>query len=157
MTEASLSRFFAVKTTGGWEKTVTSLISTRIVLKKKPIHSILVLESLKGYIFVEADNAQVVSETVSGFKHVKSTVPGMIQFQDIEKFLVTKPVISEVSVNDIVEIVSGPFKGMKAKINRIEAAKSEVTVVLLDAAYQLPVTINANYLKIVEKAKTGAA
>ncbi|MBI4258140.1 MAG: transcription elongation factor Spt5 [Thaumarchaeota archaeon] len=156
MSESSLSKFFAVKTTGGWEKTVTSLISVRIELKKKPIYSILVLENLKGYIFVEADNAQVVGETVSGFKHVKSTVPGMIQFQDIEKFLVTKPIITEVSVNDVVEIVAGPFKGMRAKINRIETAKSEVTIVLLEAAYQLPVTINANYLKIVQKAKAEA-
>jgi len=150
------TRFFAVKTTGGWEKTVTSLISTRIALKKKPIYSILVLETLRGYVFLEANNAQVVGETVSGFKHVKSQVPGMIQFPDLEKFLISKPTILELGVNDIVEIVGGPFKGMRAKINRLEVVHSEVTIVLLDAAYQMPVTIKANYLKLVEKARVAA-
>ncbi len=155
--EGPSARFFAVKTTGGWEKTVTSLISTRIALKKKQIYSIMVLENLKGYVFLEADNAQIVGETVSGFRHVKSQVPGMIGFQDMKKFLVTTPVISEVGVNDVVEIVAGPFKGMRARINRVEPAHSEVTVVLLDADYQFPVTINANYLKIVEKTKVEAS
>jgi transcriptional antiterminator NusG len=56
-------------------------------------------------------------------------------------------------VNDVVEIIAGPFKGMRAKITRIEVARSEVTVLLMDAPYQLPVTVDASYLKIVEKAK----
>jgi len=109
---------------------------------------------MKGYVFLETDNAQVVSEAVSGLKHVRGLVPGMIQYQDIEKFLVTKPVISELKVDDIVEIIAGPFKGMRAKINRIELARSEVTVVLLDAPYQLPVTIDANYLKPSSQTKS---
>jgi transcriptional antiterminator NusG len=81
----------------------------------------------------------------------------MMQFQDIEKFLVTKSMVAELSDSDIVEIVAGPFKTMRAKIVRIETAKQEVTVVLLDTPYQLPVTVDAAYLKIVEKAKPEAA
>ena len=149
------SRFFAVKTTGGQEKTVANFVANRMTMKPREIYSILVLENLKGYVFFEAPNAQVVSESIAGFKHVKSQIQGMIQFQDIERFLVTKSIISELGVNDTVEIVAGPFKGMKAKINRIEPSRSEVTVVLLDAPYQLPVTVDVNYLKLVEKAKIG--
>lgn len=155
MTE--ISRLFAVKTTGRQEKTVANFVATRIQLKKKNVYSILVLENMKGYVFFEADNAQVVGESVTGFKHVKSQVPGIIQFHDIEKFLISKPVISEIGMNDVVEIIAGPFKGMKARVTRIESGKSEVTVILLDVPYQLPVTINANYLKILEKAKAEAA
>ena len=149
-----LSRFFAVKTTGGQEKTVASFVHTRISVKNKNVYSILVIDNLKGYVFFEAPNAHVVSESVSGFKHVRSQVPGMIQFQDMEKFLITKSVIAELEVNDIVEVVAGPFKGMRAKIDRLESSRREVTMVLLDAPYQLPVTVDANYLKMVEKAKT---
>ena len=141
------SRLFAVKTTGGQEKMVADFVANRASSRKLSTYSILVLDNMKGYVFLETDNAQVVSEAVSGLKHVKGLVPGMIQFQDIEKFLITKPIISELKVDDIVEIIAGPFKGMRAKINRIELARSEVTVVLLDAPYQLPVTIDANYLK----------
>ena len=38
---------------------------------------------------------------------------------------------------------------MKATITRLELEKEEATVVLLDAAYHLPVTLDANYLKLV--------
>lgn len=147
------TRIFAVKTTGGQERTVANFVATRVSLRGKQVYSILVLDSLKGYVFVEAGNAQVVGESVAGFKHVKSQIPGMIQFPDIEKFLITKDIIAELGIDDTVEIVAGPFKGMRAKINRIELSRSEVTVILLDAPYQLPVTVDANYLKLVEKAK----
>ena len=55
--------------------------------------------------------------------------------------------MSELSVNQIVEIIGGPFKGMKATVTRIDHDKEEATVILLDAPYQLPVTVDANYLK----------
>ncbi len=146
-------RLFAVKATGGQEKMVADFVANRASKKKLSIYSVLVLDDMKGYVFLETDNAQVVSEAVSGLKHVKGLVPGIMQFQDIEKFLITKPVISELKVDDIIEIIAGPFKGMRAKINRIEMARSEVTVILLDAPYQLPVTIDASYLKPSSKAK----
>lgn len=148
-----LSRFFAVKTTGGQERTVANFMATRLSLKPKRVFSILAVDTSKGYVFVEADNAQVVNELIAGFKHVKGVIPGIVQFPDIEKFLVTKDILAELGVNDIVAVVAGPFKGMRAKINRIELTRSEVTIILLDAPYPLPVTVDANYLKIVEKAK----
>ena len=43
-------------------------------------------------------------------------VPGYIQFADIEKFLVSKSLYPDVGVNDVIDIVAGPFKGMKATI-----------------------------------------
>jgi transcription termination/antitermination protein NusG len=145
-----------VKTTGGQERTVATFVANKAIQKKKPIYSILALDTWKGYVLFEAPNSQVVDESIQGFKHVRSKIPGMMQFQDIEKFLVTKSMVAELSDGDIVEIVAGPFKTMRAKIARIESAKQEVTVVLLDTPYQLPVTVDAAYLKIVEKAKVEA-
>ena len=46
-----------------------------------------------------------------------------------------------------VEVIGGNFKGMKATITRVDHDKEEATVILLDAPYQLPVTVDANYLK----------
>jgi transcriptional antiterminator NusG len=148
------SKLFAVKTTGGQEKIVARLIYNKVFTRKLPIFSILVIDEMKGYVFLEASNAQVISEVISGLKHVKGLVSGMLQYEDIEKFLITKPIISELRIGDIVEIIAGPFKGMKAKINRIELARSEVTVVLLDVPYQLPVTVDASYLKLSQQAKS---
>ena len=157
MSELIRSRIFAVKTTGGQERNVANLVSTRVQVRKKPVASILVLDSLRGYILIEAANANLVGESTAGLRHVKSQIPGIIQFSDVEKFLVTKSVIAELGIGDTVEIVAGPFKGMKAKINRIERARSEVTVILLDAPYQLPVTVDAEFLRITEKASSGAS
>jgi transcription elongation factor SPT5 len=156
LSEQKQSSIYPVKTTGGQERTVATFVANKAMQKKKPIYSILALDTWKGYVLFEAPNSQVVDESIQGFKHVRSKIPGMMQFQDIEKFLVTKSMVAELSDGDIVEIVAGPFKTMRAKISRIESAKQEVTVVLLDTPYQLPVTVDAAYLKIVEKAKTEA-
>ena len=56
-------------------------------------------------------------------------------------------------VEGTVEIIAGPFKGMKATVTRIDREKEEATVILLDASYQLPVTVDANYLKPIHKSK----
>jgi transcription termination/antitermination protein NusG len=156
------TRIFAVKTTGGQEKTVAKFVGDRLEKKKQEgkesqVYSILVLEAQKSYVFFEAPNAQAVSDAISGFKHVKGMVPGYIQFSDIEKFLVDKSIISDVGVGDVVEIVAGPFKGMRAKINRVEPQRSEVTVMLLDAPYQLPVTVDVGFIKIVSRAASATA
>jgi transcriptional antiterminator NusG len=154
------SRFFAVKTTGGQERNVAKFVGNRLERNEtensvisSTIRSIVVIDSLKGYVFFEAPNAQVVSDAISGFKHVKNMIPGIVPYEDIEKFLVTRSIVSEISINDTVEITSGPFKNMKAKISRVEAGRSEVTIMLLDAPYQLPVTIDVNGIRIVEKSK----
>ncbi|HZW56413.1 MAG TPA: transcription elongation factor Spt5 [Nitrososphaerales archaeon] len=162
MSQTLTSRIFAVKTTGGQEKTVAKFVGDRLEKKRQEgkdsqVYSILVLEAQKSYVFFEAPNAQAVSDSISGFKHVKGMVPGYIQFSDIEKFLVEKSIISDIQVNDTIEIVAGPFKGMKAKINRVEPQRSEVTVMLLDAPYQLPVTVDVGFIKIVSRAGSSSS
>ena len=159
MSQTIAPRIFAVKTTGGQEKTVAKFVGDRLEKRKQEgkesqVSAILVLEAQKSYVFFEAPNAQAVSDAISGFKHVKGMVPGYIQFSDIEKFLVEKSIISDVNVNDVIEIVAGPFKGMKARINRVEPQRSEVTVMLLDAPYQLPVTVDVGFIKIVSRASS---
>ncbi len=146
-----------MKTTGGQERTVATFVANKAIQKKKSIYSILALDTWKGYVLFEAPNSQVVDESIQGFKHVRSKIPGMMQYQDIEKFLVTKSMVAELSDGDTVEIVAGPFKTMRAKISRIDQPKQEITVVLLDTPYQMPVTISAAYVKIIEKNKGDTA
>ena len=145
------SKFFAIRTTGGQEHVVAKLLENRVAIKKLDIQSILVLDNLKGYIVIEAADANVVYEVLTGVRHVRGQIRGELQFKDIEGYLIKKPTVTELSVDDTVEITGGPFKGMKAKITRVDYDKQEATVVLLDAPYQLPVTVDANYLKLVQK------
>lgn len=148
MTQEIKSHFFAVRTTGGQEKVVIGLLENRIKLKKINIQSVLLLDNLKGYVIVEAIDANAAFEALQGIRHIRGQLRGELQFKDIEGYLVKKSTVSELAVDKIVEIIGGPFKGMKATVTRIDHEKEEATVILLDAPYQLPVTVDANYLKL---------
>ncbi|TLM98954.1 hypothetical protein FDZ71_16405 [bacterium] len=50
-----------------------------------------------------------------------------------------------------MEIIAGPFKGMQAKVTRVDKAKSEVTLELLDAPYTLPITVHAEQTKLIAR------
>lgn len=152
--EKTPTKIFAVRTTTGQEQNVAKLIAARIELNKIPVKAILVPDTLRGYIFVEAEGPHFVEQAIAGIKHVKSRVPAFVNFSEIEKYIVRKPVIEELSENDVVEVTGGPFKGMRAKITRIDKAKEEVTLELLEATFTLPITVHADYVKLVEKAKT---
>ena len=145
---------FPVKTTGGQERTVAGFVAHRAEQKKMPIYSVLALDTWKGYVLIESATSQAVDEAIQGFKHIRGKIPGMMQFyEDIQKFLVTKSMVAELNQGDTVEIVAGPFKTMRAKITRLEKEKQEVTVVLLDTPYQMPITIDPGYVKLIERAK----
>lgn len=148
---------FAVRTTAGQEKNVANLIAAKTETYKLPIKAILVPEMLKGYVFIEADGPHFVEEAIAGIKHVRSRVPGIVSFSEVERYILVKPVIEELDVEDLVEVVGGPFKGMRAKITRIDRTKEEVTLELLEATFTLPITVHADYVKLVEKAKKGEA
>jgi transcriptional antiterminator NusG len=144
---------FAVRTTSGQEKNCATHIAARVEMGTLPIKAILVPETLKGYLFIEADGPHSVEEAIAGMRHVRSRVPGVVTFPEVERYVVLKPVIEELDANDIVEIVGGPFKGMRAKITRVDKAKEEVTIELLEATFTLPIIVHADYVKLVEKAK----
>jgi len=152
-TEEPTTIIFAVRTTVGQERNVSNLIAGRTEANKIPLRSILVPDTLKGYIFVEANGPHIVEEAIMGIKHVRSRVPGVVSFAEVEKYVVIKPIIEELDVNDVVEVTGGPFKGMKAKITEIDKAKEEVTIELLEATFTLPITVHADYVKITEKAQ----
>jgi transcriptional antiterminator NusG len=148
------SKIFAVKTTTGQEKNVARLVAAKVEMNGIPITAILVPETLKGYVFIEAEGPHLVEEAITGIRHVRSRIPGIVSFSEIERYVVRKPVIEELNENDIVEVTGGPFKGMRAKITRIDKAKGEVILELLEATFTLPITVNSDYVKLVEKAKT---
>ncbi|MEM0057480.1 MAG: transcription elongation factor Spt5 [Candidatus Bathyarchaeia archaeon] len=148
------TKIFAVSVTTGQEKNVAKFVAARVEMYKIPIKAILVPDTVKGYIFVEAESPHFVEQAIAGIKHVKARVQDFASFSEIEKYIVRKPIIEELSENDIVEITGGPFRGMRAKITRIDKAKEEVTLELLEATFTLPITVHADYVKLIEKAKS---
>jgi len=152
--EKGSTAIFAVRTTAGQEKNVANLIAAKVQMGKLPIKAVLVPETLKGYVFVEAEGPHFVEEAIAGIKHVRSRVSGIVSFSEIERHIVVKSVIEELDDDDVVEIISGPFKGMQAKITRLDKTKGEVTLELLEATFTLPITVHADYVKLVKKGKS---
>ena len=146
-------KIFVVKTTTGQEKNVARLIAAKIEMTKIPIKALLVPDVLKGYVFIEANGPHLVEEAIAGVRHVRSRIPGLVSFAEIERYIVRKPIIEDLYEEDVVEITGGPFKTMRAKITRIDKPKGEVTLELLEATFTLPITVHSDYVKLVEKGK----
>ena len=151
--ELSQVKIFAVKTTTGQERNVARLIASKVEMTHIPIKALLVPDTLKGYVFIEADGPHLIEEAIAGVRHVRSRIPGLISFNEIERYIVRKPVKEDLNEDDVVEITGGPFKGMRAKITRLDKSKGEVTLELLEATFTLPITVHSDYVKLVEKAK----
>ena len=149
MSETTNSHLFAIRTTGGQEKVVLRQLETKMRAGELNIQSVLIVDNLKGYVVIEANDPQEMFMAIQGLRHVKGQLRGELEFSEIESYLVKKSTVSELAVDGTVEVIGGPFKGMKATITRVDHDKEEATVVLLDAPYQLPVTVDANYLKPV--------
>jgi transcriptional antiterminator NusG len=135
-------KIFAVKTTTGQERNVARLLASKIDMTKISIKSILV-----------PDGPHLIEEAIAGVRHVRSRIPGLVSFNEIERYIIRKPVIEDLGEDDVVEVTGGPFKGMRAKITRIDKSKGEVTLELLEATFTLPITVHSDYVKLVEKGK----
>ncbi len=116
------------------------------------VKAILVPETLRGYVFIETEEYRDVEIAISGVPHVRGRVSGKVTKEEIDKYLVPKPAAEGISVSDIVEIISGPFKGERAKVTRVDAAKEELVIELIDSPVTIPMRIHADFIKLVEKA-----
>ena len=143
------SHLFAVRTTGGQEKIVMRLLETKMKMGQIDVQSVLLLDDLKGYVVVEARDPPSMFNAIQGIRHIRGQLRGELQYNEIDKYLIKKSTVTELSVDNTVEIIGGPFKGMKATVKRVDQEKEEAVVILLDAPYQLPVTVDANHLKKV--------
>jgi len=148
VTEEVNSHLFAIRTTGGQEKVVMRILETRAKMNKINIQSVLWVNNLKGYVVIEALDPSAAYQAIEGVRHIRGQLRGELEFKDIEGYLIKKSIVAQLAVDQTVEITGGPFKGMKATVTRVDKDKEEATVVLLEASYQLPVTVDANYLKI---------
>lgn len=126
------------------------LISTNQLLGR--VKAILVPETLRGYVFLETLEFRDVEIAISGVPHVRGRVGGKVTFDEIDKFLVPPPAAEGIGTGDVVELISGPFKGERAKVVRVDSAKEELIVELLDSPQAIPLRTHADFAKIVEKA-----
>ncbi len=139
---------YTIRTTIGQEKSVAELIANRVKIHDLVIKSILVPETLRGYIFIETAKRAAIDEAISGISHVRGSV-GKTNINELSHFLIPKPPTEGLEAGDIVEITGGPFKGTRAKVTRVDTTKEEVTVELLDSPAPIPIRVHGDYVRKV--------
>ena len=65
------SHLFAVRTTGGQEKVVLRLLEAKMRTGSINVQSILLVDNLKGYVVVEAEDPQDMFNAIQGLRHVR--------------------------------------------------------------------------------------
>ncbi|MET1160602.1 MAG: transcription elongation factor Spt5 [Thermoprotei archaeon] len=155
MSENSRTKYYAVRTTMGKEQDVALIMENRglsmVKHGKNPgIYSIIIPPGMRGYVFLEALSLSNVLTLMSNIKYVKTTQPVVVSEEEIDRLVKPKPVIESLSVGDIVEIIRGPFRGMKARVTAINKSKNSVTVSILEAAFAVPIEVPSDYVKPVK-------
>ena len=142
---------YTIKTVVGRENIVLDSITSKAKLENLDIKSLVHPEEIKGYVFVEGD-LKDVERAVQMVPHVRGLIKNPVEFNQIQRFLQPKIVEIELNVGDIVEVIGGPFKGEKGKVTRYDKVKREVTIELLEVTVPIPVTVSAEFIKLLEKA-----
>lgn len=145
--------FFIVKVTPGRERAAAEVIMYRALAENFEIFSVVIPEDLKGFIYVEAKTAYQVDLVSQDVKDVRGRLQGIINDEEISKYFAEKPTVEEFSVGDIVEIKTGVFKRMKARVVDVDRAKNEVTIELQESGSVFPITLSMDLVKLVEKGR----
>lgn len=144
---------FAVKVAVGHEKIVADIIANKAKRLGIEIYSILVPTKLRGYLLMESSSIVTVQKLVKNVQHVRGVVQGTTPFSEINHFLTPKPTVSGITEGSIVELISGPFKGEKARVKHIDKTKEEITVEMFESMVPIPVTVRAEHVRVLEKEK----
>lgn len=146
--------FYAIRTTARQELNVALLLETRVKSQSLNIYSIIVPPDVRGYVILEAPGVHVIYAAIRDLRHVKGQAPGIMSEDEIKGIIMPKPTIELLHEGEEVEIIAGPFKGMKATVVRIESSTNEVVLKVLEAAYPLQITVPGDYVRPLKK-KTG--
>ncbi|HID05234.1 MAG TPA: transcription elongation factor Spt5 [Aigarchaeota archaeon] len=136
----------------GWREEAFNILFK--VKESTDVASIIILPSVKGYVFIEGRGREAIAAAVQGIRHVKNRPLITVTLDEIAEHLVEKPLIDVLTVGQMVEIVSGPLRGLMGKIIRIDRSKREVTLELTESTYQLPISVSVDSVRILDEVKS---
>lgn len=145
------THIFAIRTTANREDQVMDFLTSNAEKKGFQVYSIIRAHGMRGYIFVEAGSRSEAEIAVQGVPYARGLLPKEIEYKEIEHMLEQVKRDVNIKQNDIVEIISGPFKRENAKVIRVDKAKEEVVVGLLEAAVPIPITLKLDAVKVIRR------
>ncbi|HEV2520620.1 MAG TPA: transcription elongation factor Spt5 [Thermoplasmata archaeon] len=141
----------AIKTSRGYEREVADTLLARAEEKPDVVFALLVPAALRGYVFAEGMSFEGVHEMLKGIRKARGLVAGETTLKEVEPLLVPKITVEGFVEGAIVELISGPFKGEKARVKKIDQAKEEITVELIEAVVPIPVTVRGDHVRMLER------
>ena len=146
-----MGSIFALKTTANREDQVMDFLVSNVQRKKLEVYTVIRPHGMRGYIFIEAADRAAAEQAAFNVPYARGVLTKPIDYEEVEHML--EQVKREISIkqNDIVEIISGPFKGENAKVTRIDKTKEEVVVELLEAAVPIPITVKLDSVKVIRR------
>ncbi|GBF08796.1 transcription elongation factor Spt5 [Aeropyrum pernix] len=145
------ARFYAILVTSGAEVNVATIIAERARALGLDIRSIIVPPRIKGYVILEAHDPGDVYDATRGLRHVKRRRPLILKFEEVKKLVKPEVEIPALKPGQVVEIVAGAFKGMKARVIDVNQSKGQVTVSLLEPLFRATATIPIDEVRPVEE------
>ncbi len=144
---------YVIKVTTNKEDRALDLINDKAEAKQLNVYSLARPHGLRGYVFLEADERETAEEAAFNLPYVKGIIGKTVKYDEIKNML--EPTVEEINIekNDIVELISEPFKKEKAKVLRIDKQKEEAVVSLLGAQVPIPVTVKLDNLRVIRREK----
>ena len=158
MAETDSTKLYAVRVQVGREEATADMLVMRARRKVKEegietgLKAVIAPEELRGYVIIEVEElTDELRDLIHDLPDTRGIVEKPMDFEEIEHYFAPKPEAVEISEGDVVEILSGPFKGEKARVEQIDKGKEEITVALIEAIVKIPVTVKGEAVRILEK------
>ena len=149
-----------LKTQIDQEKSVVDSLAPRAKIGQEDIYAILSPAKLRGYVFVEGMNTDTMREKTRDIKKARAfvidkklgnEVVAETSIEEIDHYLTPLSTVVGIVEGDLVELVNGPFKGEKARVQQIDQSKEEITVELIEAMVPIPVTVKGDSVRVIGK------
>jgi transcriptional antiterminator NusG len=145
-------KVFALRTTANREDQVMDFITSNIEKRKDlRVYSVIRPHGMRGYIFVEAGTRFDAEQAAMNIPYARGILPKVVEYSEMEHMLEQVKQEVDIRKNDIAEIIAGPFKREQCKVTRIDKAKEEVVVELLEAAVPIPITVKMDAIKVIRR------
>ncbi len=146
-----MTHIYSIRTTANREDQVMDFVTSNAKKKNLGVYSVIRAHGMRGYIFVEAESRQDAEQAAFNVPYARGVLPNEVQYNEIEHMLEQVKKDINVKKNDIAEIISGAFKREKCKVTRVDKAKEEVVVELLEAAVPIPITLKLDAIKVIRR------
>ena len=144
--------YFIVRTAPGREEKFMQ--SAYKVISKKEDHGVYALfrpELVKGYVFVEGENLTKVVDAFRSVPNAKGVIRKEIPFAELEAYFNKDAEKVSVNERDIIEVITGPFKGDKGRVTRLVPGKDEVVIEPLNSPVPIPITLSIDDVRVIEE------